>query len=147
MRRPLTPPPILDGRRLYDACQADPLVLHRIVARIAHKRATLNQFYVRYGADHRSYTQIALLDEALAIIREETGHDNESGADTGVDSSQPALHCWTDGPPISRQDGTQTGTTCLLEVGHLGPHEWTSDDRITIDFRGKPPLQKTQEPS
>ena len=39
-------------------------------------------------------------------------------------------HCWENGP--TTEDGC--GTTCMLLLGHDGPHEWTRDDRIVISF-------------
>jgi hypothetical protein len=43
-------------------------------------------------------------------------------------------HCWEDGP---RTDD-DCGQTCMLPAGHTGPHEWTRDDAIVLDFdRGK----------
>jgi hypothetical protein len=41
------------------------------------------------------------------------------------------LHCWADGP---RQDD-DCGTSCMLEHGHAGPHEWTRDDAIILHFK------------
>lgn len=38
------------------------------------------------------------------------------------------LHCWEDGPRAD--DGT--GSTCMLEALHHGPHQWTSDNLISI---------------
>jgi len=40
------------------------------------------------------------------------------------------VHCWEDGP---RTDD-DCGTTCMLLDGHDGPHEWTRDDEIVIQF-------------
>ncbi len=37
------------------------------------------------------------------------------------------LHCWEDGPEGER-------STCVLERYHEGPHYFTSDDEIIIDF-------------
>ena len=39
-------------------------------------------------------------------------------------------HCWEDGP--LEEDGCST--TCMLERGHEGPHEWTRDDQIGVSF-------------
>lgn len=44
------------------------------------------------------------------------------------------LHCWQDGPQTD--DGCST--TCMLEDGHEGEHEWMRDDQIGINF----PIQK-----
>lgn len=44
------------------------------------------------------------------------------------------LHCFEDGPET--EDGC--ATTCMLEAGHEGPHEWTRDDWIKIMFFEKP---------
>jgi len=41
------------------------------------------------------------------------------------------LHCWEDGP--LSEDGR--GTTCMLEAGHSGPHEWMRDDKIMVRFK------------
>jgi hypothetical protein len=40
------------------------------------------------------------------------------------------VHCWAEGPDTD--DGC--GQTCMLLDGHLGPHEWTRDDEITLQF-------------
>jgi hypothetical protein len=40
------------------------------------------------------------------------------------------LHCWEDGP----RTADDCGTTCMLEADHDGPHEWTHDDEITLQF-------------
>jgi hypothetical protein len=40
------------------------------------------------------------------------------------------VHCWEGGPLTD--DGCPT--TCMLEDEHSGPHEWTRDDEITIQF-------------
>jgi hypothetical protein len=47
-------------------------------------------------------------------------------------------HCWKYGP--SFKDGCSS--TCMLEDGHEGPHEWTRDDQIFIRFS---PLAKPDE--
>lgn len=39
-------------------------------------------------------------------------------------------HCWESGPET--EDGCST--TCMLEDGHEGPHEWSRDDQIGISF-------------
>lgn len=33
-------------------------------------------------------------------------------------------------------DGEQVPSTCLLPDGHAGPHEWTPDSEIIIQFKG-----------
>jgi len=52
-------------------------------------------------------------------------------------------HCWADGPALERVvpiEGVPAefclpvGTTCMLPDGHAGPHVWTPDDRIGIEF-------------
>jgi hypothetical protein len=40
------------------------------------------------------------------------------------------LHCWEEGP----QTDDDCGTTCMLERGHAGPHEWTRNDEIGVQF-------------
>lgn len=47
-------------------------------------------------------------------------------------------HCWESGPET--EDGCST--TCMLEDGHEGPHEWTRDDHIGITF---PPTTTSEE--
>lgn len=64
---------------------------------------------------------------------------------------QPTAHCWADryeveseslewGSPewaelwIETHEGNG-GATCLLPGGHDGPHEWTPDSAIVIQFR------------
>lgn len=52
------------------------------------------------------------------------------------------LHCWADGPSLlewmeANPDADveeYMGSTCMLEKGHDGPHEFTPDDRIGITF-------------
>ncbi len=44
-----------------------------------------------------------------------------------------AVHCWADGPPTD--DGCPT--TCMLWDGHEGPHEWSRDDEVTIQFASR----------
>lgn len=41
------------------------------------------------------------------------------------------VHCWEDGP--LDEDGCST--TCMLEDGHAGPHEWFRDDQIIVSFK------------
>ena len=48
------------------------------------------------------------------------------------------LHCWEEGPPTD--DGCST--TCMLESDHAGPHEWSRDDEITLNFA---PFEKNDE--
>ena len=40
-------------------------------------------------------------------------------------------HCWEDGPPDPED---YCGTSCMLMLGHSGPHEWTRDDQIIVKF-------------
>lgn len=55
------------------------------------------------------------------------------------------LHCWKDkGEWVDEEFGFGSqewvevylfgGATCLLEAGHEGPHEWTSDKDIVVSF-------------
>lgn len=59
-------------------------------------------------------------------------------------------HCWQDGPAEDVLIDTETergmegqwwtrlrsiGSTCLLPDGHAGPHEFTPDDQLTIQFK------------
>lgn len=52
-------------------------------------------------------------------------------------------HCWEDGPKICREHGVAcddfrcetVGTSCMLEDGHEGPHEFCRDDEITVAFK------------
>lgn len=48
------------------------------------------------------------------------------------------LHCWEDGP----WDNDGMTTTCMLEAGHKGPHEWTRDDQIRVTFAQSPQSEK-----
>jgi hypothetical protein len=50
-------------------------------------------------------------------------------------------HCWADGPAICVHDPVCDGecfegmsSTCLLEHGHEGDHEWLRDDKIEVRF-------------
>lgn len=45
------------------------------------------------------------------------------------DPARP-VHCWEDGPRTE----DDRGQTCMLWEGHDGPHEWTRDDAIVVDF-------------
>ncbi len=49
------------------------------------------------------------------------------------------LHCWEDGPRRLVLDETgypvsEVGSTCMLEAGHDGDHDWTPDDEIGVSF-------------
>jgi hypothetical protein len=39
-------------------------------------------------------------------------------------------HCWESGPRTK----DDCGTTCMLRDEHDGPHKWTRDDEIRIEF-------------
>ena len=43
------------------------------------------------------------------------------------------IHCWEDGP--TEEDGC--GTTCMLDHGHEGQHQWMRDDKIIVSFPAK----------
>lgn len=49
-------------------------------------------------------------------------------------------HCWHDGPSLlewieaGKDSYEYVGSTCMLERGHDGPHEFTPDDQIGITF-------------
>lgn len=51
-------------------------------------------------------------------------------------------HCWRDGPSISEwleanpdsDIDSYVGSTCMLERGHEGPHEFTPDSHIGVTF-------------
>jgi hypothetical protein len=50
-------------------------------------------------------------------------------------SPDRVVHCWTDGPQIVNEAGTDfISHTCMLPHGHEGPHEWTRDDQIGVRF-------------
>lgn len=42
------------------------------------------------------------------------------------------VHCWEDGP----RDPDNSGSTCMLLYGHKGPHKFTPDDQIKVEFDG-----------
>lgn len=54
------------------------------------------------------------------------------------------LHCWADRGEIEPEwrqnvylvNDAEPGYTCMLEDGHEGPHEWTSDREIGVSFSG-----------
>ena len=58
------------------------------------------------------------------------------------------VYCWKDyqewieettGKPWYDQEDPlnhEKGKTCMLLNGHDGPHEWTPDDEIMIEFKG-----------
>lgn len=50
------------------------------------------------------------------------------------------LHCWEDGPVTDELDENgypigQIGSTCMLEAGHEGPHDFIPDSNIGISFQ------------
>jgi hypothetical protein len=45
------------------------------------------------------------------------------------------VHCWAVGP---RNPGDDYGSTCMLEDGHQGPHEFVSDVDLTVTFVRNP---------
>jgi hypothetical protein len=45
-------------------------------------------------------------------------------------SIRKIVHCWEDGP----RTADDVGTSCMLEMGHEGPHVWVRDDDIIIRF-------------
>ncbi len=61
------------------------------------------------------------------------------------------LHCW-----VGRRDELEYGSdkwvasyaddwqdgTCMLERGHVGPHQFTPDSDITVSFGGETDAQK-----
>jgi hypothetical protein len=49
--------------------------------------------------------------------------------------AERTLHCWEEGP----QTDDDCGQTCMLARGHDGPHEWTRDDAIWLDFASDDP--------
>lgn len=50
--------------------------------------------------------------------------------------AEPArvLHCWADHQEFSEAAGDWVSFTCLRLDGHAGPHEWTPDSEIVIEF-------------
>lgn len=55
------------------------------------------------------------------------------------------VHCWADlrdTLPFGSEEWVNTfetgNATCMLEDGHLGPHEWTPDDEIGVSFERTP---------
>lgn len=57
-------------------------------------------------------------------------------------------HCWEEGPSICKEcrkeceylceahpEGSTVGSSCMLEQGHDGEHEFMPDDEITIQFK------------
>ncbi len=48
--------------------------------------------------------------------------------------SRRVLHCWADGPRLNEWTDQEVGTTCMLEAGHAGEHQWTRDDQIRVTF-------------
>lgn len=60
--------------------------------------------------------------------------------------SNRVLHCWEDRAFYYKQlfgfhsdehiraSYVDPSATCMLEAGHSGPHEWTSDDQIGVKF-------------
>ena len=55
------------------------------------------------------------------------------------------IHCWADKLEIVTEEygigsdewaeAIVNGSTCLLEDGHPGPHEWTPDETIMVTFK------------
>lgn len=57
------------------------------------------------------------------------------------------LHCWAEGPYVCNAhrkpdcetcdmylDGVSTSTTCMLESGHGGDHDFMLDSNIVVEF-------------
>jgi len=58
------------------------------------------------------------------ITCEHCGHDMDPPAEL------KEVHCWEEGPRYA--DGV--GSTCMLEEGHDGEHEFVRDDQILLRF-------------
>ena len=63
-----------------------------------------------------------------------------------VNPNDRQLHCWQDWLDWVWQQGAKLGSpeylhaiehpaTCMLPAGHHGPHAWTPDNAIVIDFQ------------
>lgn len=61
-------------------------------------------------------------------------------------------HCWadwyeelTDQEQVSQEDTQKLlhnySATCLLELGHAGPHQWTNNEDIAITFKDEETTQ------
>jgi hypothetical protein len=63
---------------------------------------------------------------------------------SNVTTEEPrAPHCWADYAAslevgsdawVRYWSGEDGGATCILEDGHDGPHEWTPDGEISVEF-------------
>lgn len=64
------------------------------------------------------------------------------GAGMGAEGREaPVLHCWADRRDCcawGSEEWVQTfvlgNATCLLADGHDGPHSWTPDEEIEVEF-------------
>jgi hypothetical protein len=78
------------------------------------------------------------------------GETIEHGSRTSMSTSRHC-HCWTSKREWCAQTYGHASTeyldtydlpggnaTCLLPEGHDGPHEWTSDGGIVVEFKGLP---------
>lgn len=60
--------------------------------------------------------------------------DSKALFDFGVAMSKRkarVVHCWEEGP----REPDLSGTTCMLEDGHDGPHDFVRDSEIMIRFK------------
>jgi len=59
------------------------------------------------------------------------------------------LHCWAGREEVDEEwrrtvylvHDEVPGMTCMLEAGHAGPHEWTSDRDIGVTFDPSPAVR------
>lgn len=69
--------------------------------------------------------------DALQLVLAEGVPAQRGGA--AMSDAKRMLHCRESGP---EDDGCPT--TCMLPDGHSGPHQWTLDDNVLIDFASTP---------
>jgi hypothetical protein len=61
--------------------------------------------------------------------------------------SERILHCWKDKQEWAEEtfgrysdeyvSAWEHNCTCMLPAGHDGPHKWTPDDGIVVEFKDK----------
>jgi hypothetical protein len=85
------------------------------------------------GGDNAPRTSRPSVNTAPPGAREESRASTYWGIAHSVitPADLSVVHCWADGPHDDKND---CGTTCMLLDGHDGPHRFTRDDMIEVEF-------------